>query len=82
MYNAYFDKTGEEIFSPSRRSYERDIFIFILKVNMRGALIHIKPIWALLGFSSYYYGVPIVKLMKSRGVKNDRRESETEEEEN
>jgi len=79
MYENYYDKTGEELWNPVRRDMERNILLFIIKINVKNTLIRISPLAALAGFSVYFYGIPVVKILKLRGEIDEREENRERE---
>jgi len=83
MFEIYYNRTGEPIWNPSKRAVERGIFIWLLKINIRSTALAISPVYALIGFTGYFYVIPAFKLLKSKkGDINEQRERRKENEEN
>ena len=83
MNEIYYNKTGKDLWNVSKRDMERNLFVWLLKINIGATGASISPLMALIGFGGYFYAIPAFKIIKiKKGDVNDRRYNGTGNDQN
>ena len=64
MNEIYYNKTGKDLWNVSKRDMERNLFVWLLKINIGATGASISPLMALIGFGGYFYAIPAFKIIK------------------